>query len=168
MGALMGVWTCLCAHTSVVYVWSYIGILGSTAAHLFVCPAILSMLPAACVMPCAEAQLDRFKSQELGMLLWAVAKLAYMPAASLVRAALPVVAEWRTPAVQVSKWQFLCDQALLPFSVHTCISPLHCHAASAFIAFSILLSRTFTCPALTLLRCRTAVTRCGPSPYWAS
>jgi hypothetical protein len=57
-------------------------------------------------MPCAEAQLDRFKSQELGMLLWAVAKLAYMPAASLVRAALPVVAEWRTPTVQVSKWQF--------------------------------------------------------------
>lgn len=51
--------------------------------------------------PPAEAQLDRFKSQELGMLTWAVARLGYMPAARLVRAALPHVAAARSPAVQV-------------------------------------------------------------------
>lgn len=51
--------------------------------------------------PPAEAQLERFKSQELGMLTWAAAKLGYMPAARLVRAALPHMAAARAPAVQV-------------------------------------------------------------------
>jgi hypothetical protein len=35
------------------------------------------------------------------MLAWAMARLAYMPAATLVAAMLPLAAEWRAPAVQV-------------------------------------------------------------------
>lgn len=56
------------------------------------------------VVCAAEPQLDRFKSQELGMLCWAFAKLAYMPAAALVRATLPHVTAWRNPIAQV-RWQ---------------------------------------------------------------
>lgn len=55
--------------------------------------------------PCAEYHLHSFKSQELGMLSWAMARLAYMPAATLVASMLPLAAEWRHPAVQVRGWQ---------------------------------------------------------------
>ena len=57
-------------------------------------------------VPCsdaAEPQLERFKSQELGMLCWSFAKLAYMPAAALVRATLPHITAWRAPIAQV-RW----------------------------------------------------------------
>lgn len=43
------------------------------------------------------------------MLSWAVAKLGYMPAARLVRAALPHMAAARLPAVQVRAWAVALD-----------------------------------------------------------
>lgn len=50
------------------------------------------------------------------MMCWAMARLAYMPAATLVRATLPLIANWRSPAVQVCAAYELLDWLDFPHS----------------------------------------------------
>lgn len=85
---------------------------GHTALHTLSVCAPLCLITTSCVaigslLLAAEPQLERFKSQELGMLCWSFAKLAYMPAAALVRATLPHITAWRAPIAQVG-WDRGC------------------------------------------------------------